>query len=345
MKTALTFLATFIILFFTTGIINGQVINEWDWDESGTDKDEFIEIFIPNPQPSDLSEYTIIEYETTGDQAGNINASGTHTLDEFTATIVNADNGTYYTLFDHFEQDDAVALIGPNGIIQFLHTANQITANTGGAANTTSTSIGVSKGYTSGHSAQRQPDGTYAALAETPNATNNVVVANLSFEGLPDCDDMPNAAGTAATDNTMYIHISSLTNADGVNPTTFTSSIGTVTGTIAVGATAGTIQITGLADTDYGSILTLTADNNGMTAILEIPVVICGFSVDNGGGGQNEDDVSNGVFCTTQNGITAPAILVEAVPNSALSSGNDIISKYVYALVNTSNNNVRPYYI
>ena len=148
---------------------------------------------------------------------------------------------------------------------------------------------------------------------------------------------MPNATGMAATDNTMYIHISNLTNADGANSTTFTSSIGAVTGTIAAGATSGTIQITGLTDTDYGTILTLTAANNGMTALLEIPVVICGFSVDNGGGGQNEDDVSNGVFCTAQNGITAPAILVEAVPNSALSSGNDIISKYVYALVNISN--------
>lgn len=336
MKTVWTIFSTLAILFCTTGTIWGQIINEWDWDESGSDEGEFIEVFIADPQPSNLSEYAIIEYETTGGSAGNI--QGTHTLDGFTATAVNADGGTYYVLEESFEQHDAVALIGPSGLIQFLHTTNQVTANEGVAATSTSTSIGVSAGYTKGHAVQRQSNGMYVALAETPNALNNVVVANLSFSALPDCDDTPNAAGTAATDNTMYIHISNLANADGVNSTTFTSSSGTVTGNITAGTTSGTIQINGLTDADYGTILTLTASNNGITAALEIPVVICGFSVDNGGNGRTEDDISNGTFCTTQNGMTAPGILVEAVSNTALSSGNDIVNTYVYALVNTSNN-------
>ena len=240
---------------------------------------------------------------------------------------------------ESFEQNDAVALIGPSGVIQFLHTTNQITANNGAAASVTSTSIGVLGGYTSGHSVQRQPTGTYIALLETPNAKNNEAAIELSFKALPDCDDMLNAAGTAAADNTMYIHISDLANADGINPTTFTSSSGSVIGDLATGATTGTIQITGLTDADYGTTLTLTANNNGKTENLEIPVVICGFAVDNGGGGSNEDDISNGVFCSTQNGITAPGILVEAVPNTPLSSSNDIVNTYVYILVNKSNNN------
>jgi len=337
MKTVLTIFSTFCMLFGTTNVMLGQVINEWDWDESGTDMGEFIEVFIPNPQPVDLSQYAIIEYETSGTSAGNVQSQGTHTLDGFTATAVTADGGTYYLLTESFEQNDAVALVGPSGVLQFLHTTNEVTANEGGAMGATSLSIGVSDSYTSGHSVQRQSDGTYTALAETPGAINNVVMLVLSFDALPDCDDTPNAAGTAAADNAMYIHISNLTNADGATPTIFTSSSGTITDNLTAGTTSGTIQITGLTDADYGTILTLSASNNGMTTNLEIPVVICGFSVDNGGDGSNEAEVSNGAFCTTQNGITAPGVLVEAVPNTALSSGNDIISTYVYALVNTSN--------
>lgn len=338
MKTALTIFSTFCMLLCMAGVMQGQVINEWDWDESGVDMGEFIEVFILDPQPIDLSQYAIVEYETTGTSAGNVQSQGTHTLDDFTATAVPADGGTYYLLVEPFEQNDAVALVGPSGVLQFLHTTNQITANNGGAMDATSTSIGVPHSYASGHSVQRQSDGTYVALAETPGAMNNVAAPALSFDALPDCDDTPNASGAAAMDNTMYIHISNLTNADGVTPITFTSSSGTITDNLAAGATSGTIQITGLTDADYGTILTISASNNGRTVNLDIPVVICGFLVENGGNGRNEADVSNGAFCTTQNGITAPGVLVEAVSNTALSSGNDIISTYVYALVNTSSN-------
>ena len=34
-------------------------INEFHYDNDGTDVNEFVEIFIPNPQPNDLSEYRI----------------------------------------------------------------------------------------------------------------------------------------------------------------------------------------------------------------------------------------------------------------------------------------------
>ena len=91
MKTALTILSTLVMLLFTSGIIYGQVINEWDWDELGTDEGEFIEVFIANPQPADLSQYKIVEYETTTGSAGN--EQGTHSLDEFTATVVIMYNG------------------------------------------------------------------------------------------------------------------------------------------------------------------------------------------------------------------------------------------------------------
>ena len=200
MKANLTVLSILAISLFATEIINCQVINEWDWDESGSDEGEFIEIFIPNPQPADLTQYSIVEYETTGTSAGN--AQGTHTLDGFTATAVSADNGTYYVLVESFEQNDAVAFLGPGGVIQFLHTTNQVTASNGPAATATSTGIGVSSGYTKGHAAQRQADGTYTALAETPGTANNIFVTLLAYDALPDCDDTPNASGTAAADNT-----------------------------------------------------------------------------------------------------------------------------------------------
>ncbi len=166
--------------------------------------------------------------------------------------------------------------------------------------------------------------------------------AQISFSALPDCDDN---AGTEAAVNSMYIHINAIANTDGVNDITFTGmnasggalSI-TESGT-GIGATDtnGSLLVTGLSPSDYGTVLTITLENNGTTQSIELPVAICGFSVDTGGDGNVEDDVSNGVFCSPQNGASAPGILAQVLPSTDVNSENDITSTYVYVLVdNTS---------
>ena len=192
--------------------------------------------------------------------------------------------------------------------------------------------------------------GTVAVPAVPTNACPVEATANfavtapttttLSFEALPDCDNMTGAtAGTTAAANTMYVHISNMMNADLSSPTTFTSSTGVVVAGFPAGTLNGPIQITGLTASDYGTILTLTANNNGNTTTVQVPVIICGFSVQNDGNGQTPNATTNGTFCEDQNGATAPGILVEAAPTTALSSGNNITSTYVYVLVDTDNAN------
>ena len=170
-------------------------------------------------------------------------------------------------------------------------------------------------------------NGTGTPTAATP----------ITFDALPDCDDMLGGAGTSAAANTMYVHISNLNNLDISAATTFTSSAGTVVGSIAAGAPSGTIQITGLTAANYGTVITLTANNNGNTNTVQLPVIICGFNVQNGGNGLTPNATTNGVFCADQNGVTGPGVLVESVPSTALTSGNNITSTYVYVLVDTDN--------
>lgn len=184
----------------------------------------------------------------------------------------------------------------------------------------------------------------YVLLFLVPLFNNSF--AQIAFDALPDCDDALGSTGTLASNGTMYIHISNLTGATGTTTFSITNSnsnaaaVAPSNNSITSG-TSGTILITGLTTNDYGTILTITGTDDGTeaTATIKIPVTICGFLVDNGGAGNIEDDFTNGIFCTDQHGITAPGILVESAPTSALSSGNEIITTDVYVLTNTDNDN------
>jgi len=167
-------------------------------------------------------------------------------------------------------------------------------------------------------------------------------IAQISFSALPDCDDN---MGAISSVNSMYIHVNGITNTDGTNDVIFTANNAsgnslsvTEIGT-GIGATDsnGTLLINGLTNTDFGTNITLTLVNNLSIVNVEVPVAICGFAVDTGGNGNIADDISNGVFCTDQNGSNAPGILAQVLPSSNLISENNITSTYVYVLVdNTS---------
>lgn len=183
----------FIVLFFLIhNLVYSQVINEWDWDELGTDSGEFIEVFIPDPQPADLTQYSIVEYETSGASAGN--TQGVHTLDNFVATPDAVAMGTFYVLVESFENNDAVALCGPAGVIQFLYTENSVTASNGCAMGMAATSIGCNGSYPSGGSMQLLAGGGYIAFdSETPGMINNeCLITSIATGIISDCTNVGN---------------------------------------------------------------------------------------------------------------------------------------------------------
>ena len=119
-------------------------INEFHYDNSGSDVNEFVEIRITGDvgsQPADLSQYTISFYNGNG---------GTNyypeTLDNLTRTC-DASN-CYYVYEPNDIQNgdpDGIALSGPFGLIEFLSYEGTFTATDGIASGILSVDVGVSE--------------------------------------------------------------------------------------------------------------------------------------------------------------------------------------------------------
>jgi hypothetical protein len=117
-------------------------INEFHYDNSGIDVNEFIEIRITGNlanQPVDLSQYRVSLYNGSN-QAIYL----TETLDNLTRTcdVLNC----YYVLYANEIQNgapDGIALSGPSGLIEFLSYEGVFTASEGIASGVLSFNVGV----------------------------------------------------------------------------------------------------------------------------------------------------------------------------------------------------------
>ena len=118
-------------------------INEFHYDNSGTDINEFVEIRITenlSNQPSDLSQYTIVLYNGS-DQS----TYAAETLNNLTQTC---DASNCYYVWDVALQNgapDGIALSGPSGLNEFISYEGSLTAIDGAASGVTSTDIGLSE--------------------------------------------------------------------------------------------------------------------------------------------------------------------------------------------------------
>ncbi len=125
-------------------------INEFHYDDASGDEDEFVEIRIEDPQPFDLTQYTVSLYNGSGGAPYD-----TKTLDQF---VANASLGfTYYTYDYSSIQNgpDAIALSGPCGLIEFISYEGSFVGVGGIADGITSTDIGVEEdGEIEGNSLQ-----------------------------------------------------------------------------------------------------------------------------------------------------------------------------------------------
>ena len=140
---------------------NNARINEFHYDNVGTDVNEFIEIRITENlanQPSDLSVYTVELYN-----GGTNTVYATETINNLTRTC-DATNCYYiWNISIQNGSPDGIALRGPSGLIEFISYEGSF-VGTGGIANgVTSTDVLVSESAatTTSGSIERTNTGTW----------------------------------------------------------------------------------------------------------------------------------------------------------------------------------------
>lgn len=119
-------------------------VNEFHYDNVGTDVNEFIEIRITGnlgSQPADLSQYTVSLYNGS-DQSSYV----AETLNNFTQSC---DTSNCYYVWDSISVQnggpDGIALSGPSGLIEFLSYEGEFIAGNGIAFGVLSVNVGVSE--------------------------------------------------------------------------------------------------------------------------------------------------------------------------------------------------------
>jgi len=150
-----------------SNVSNVARINEFHYDNAGTDVNEFVEIRITENlanQPSDLSQYTVVLYN-----GASQTDYATETLSNLTQTC---DASNCYYVWDIALQNgppDGIAISGPSGLIEFISYEGSFTASSSIANGTTSTDIGLSESAstTANGSIERTNSGTWTSNINT----------------------------------------------------------------------------------------------------------------------------------------------------------------------------------
>lgn len=177
-------------VFASIVVLSAQYINEFHYNNDGTDVGEFIEVVIPGSQPDDLSHYKLYLYNgNNGNVYGDLKTLADHTGQPMTA------GGVTYYIVDYPENGiqngnpDGIALVHDDGnsvnVVEFISYGGSsgFTATDGPANGQSSTHIGVAESASTpiGWSLQKRSDGTWFAGPSTRGAVNPIEL--LSFEG------------------------------------------------------------------------------------------------------------------------------------------------------------------
>ena len=264
-KSRIRLLSFFLVLFSI--VVYGQNINEFHYDDSGADTGEFVEVFLPNPQPGDLSLYEVSLYNGSN---GTVYAN--ETLDNFTATT--GAGGSYYVWVHAGIQNgapDGIAFTGPS-ISEFLSYEGSFTATSGPLNGQTSTDVGVSEGGSTAAGSSLSYDG--AAWVVTPDDTPGVenfptVTCEISGTLGFNCDDQSTECNS---DDVQTLEFN-MTNTD-LSATQYTVTIdGTVYGPYPYGSLQ-TINNIPLASANEPVVFT-DVDDNTCTLTNNIPLNGC----------------------------------------------------------------------
>ena len=174
-------------------------INEFHYDNDGTDFGEFVE--VAGPAGTSLAGWSLVGY--------NGNGGGAYATVSLSGSILDQQNGYGVLAFDFAGlqngSPDAIALVDSNGsVVEFLSYEGSVTATDGPAAGLVSMDVGVSEGSATplGYSLQRTGAGTAAVdfgwtgpAADSYGAVN----AGQSFGTAPPADTTPPAVPQGLT--------------------------------------------------------------------------------------------------------------------------------------------------
>ncbi len=266
-------------------------INEFHYDDSGADANEFIEVVATG----DVSGWSIALYNQSGTNYGNSNLSG--------ATVASSGDFTIYTVNISGIQNgsnDGFALVDDmNNVVQFLSYEGTTTASEGPANGMTSTDIGVSEPGSTPEGYSLQLQGTGKQYSDFIWATPMANTAGSANTGQTLNSGLPQVTLTVTDNNGNSSSCSaSVIVEDNISPaitcpanisTTATSASGAVVNyTTPVGTdncTPTTNQTGGLASSATFPIGSTTntfvvTDQGGLTASCSFTVTITGVAPD-----------------------------------------------------------------
>jgi hypothetical protein len=321
-------------------------INEFHYDDAGADTGEFVE--IAGPAGLDLTGYSIVLYNGSGGAPlgspialSGIIANQQNGFGAVSVPIVGLQNGA----------PDGLALVGPEGVIEFLSYEGSFAAVGGPADGMTSTDVGVAEvGDAEGTSIGRVGSGNEASdfifaliTDDTPGAVNlgqsftapvpQLSVTDISFsEG---DTGSKTVEFTVARDGAGGAFSVDFTTADGTAAAgvDYQSTAGTLT--FEAGQTTATVSVTVLGDTQAESdetfFLNLSnptggarlSDPQGQAAIINDDDLPPSVSIGDASVEEGDDGQVLATFTVTRTGGDTPFSIAFQTTAGTATSGTD----------------------
>lgn len=215
----------FIILIFPVVVVSQEMwINEFHYDNSGADQNEFIEVVLEDTFNGSLADIEVLFYNGSASSGNVYNTNNIKTLDTFDVGESQGGFTIYSKLTPSMQNGapDGIALTNNGIVVEFISYEGSFTAASGPAAGMTSVDVGVfeSSGTAADQSLQLSGTGSNAAgfTWQTPaTATRGMVNNGQMLVGEPPKVDQvfPTDGSMAVGLNTsIFIEFSESVNAD-----------------------------------------------------------------------------------------------------------------------------------
>lgn len=198
----------FIILIFPVVVVSQEMwINEFHYDNSGADQNEFIEVVVEDTFNGSLADIEVLFYNGSASSGNVYNTNNIKTLDTFDVGESQGGFTIYSKLTPSMQNGapDGIALTNNGIVVEFISYEGSFTAASGPAAGMTSVDVGVfeSSGTAADQSLQLSGTGSNAVgfTWQTPATATRGMVNN----GQMLVDEPPKVDQVFPTDGSMAV--------------------------------------------------------------------------------------------------------------------------------------------